>query len=62
MIVDDGAYYHVDLLRSNTNGEFRKYTDREMGNYVWDYSDYPACIGMEDVQKSEQPPAETEKN
>ncbi len=62
MILDNGIYYHVDLLRSNTNGQFRKYTDLEMGNYVWDYSDYPACIGVEAAPETEQtlPPGDPE--
>ena len=47
IVLDNGGYYHVDLLRSNTKGQFREYTDPEMGNYVWDYSGYPACEGTE---------------
>ena len=66
IVLDDGCYYHVDLLRSNRSGNFRKYTDPEMGNYVWDYSAYPACIGQEAVPQTEEAtePAvtETEKN
>ena len=52
---DDGCYYHVDLLRSNVRDQFREYTDAEMGNYVWDYSAYPVCIGAvaaESVEKT----------
>lgn len=64
IILDNGIYYHVDLLRSNTNGQFRKYTDPEMGNYVWDYSDYPACIGVqaEDLVTEPTVSEENEKN
>jgi len=66
IILDDGIYYHVDLLRSNNSGNFRKYTDWEMGNYVWDYSDYPACLGVEEEAETGEPTAptaaETEKN
>ena len=45
IVLDNGGYYHVDLLRSNAGGQFREYTDAELGNYVWDYSGYPACEG-----------------
>jgi len=66
IIMDNGVYYHVDLLRSNINGQFRVYKDAEMGNYVWDYSGYPACIGMEEASETEEPivptDAETEKS
>ena len=44
MIRDSGGYYHVDLLRSSQSGGFRKYVDREMAGYVWDYSAYPECV------------------
>ena len=64
IILDDGCYYHVDLLRSNSGGQFRKYTDPQMGNYVWDYSAYPACEGPEVEKMTEDSavPEETEKN
>lgn len=39
----DGVYYHVDLLRSYSNGEFQLYSDSDMQDYVWDYSAYPVC-------------------
>ena len=45
IVLDNGGYYHVDLLRSNASGQFREYTDADLGNYVWDYSGYPACEG-----------------
>ena len=60
IVLDNGCYYHVDLLRSNVNGQFREYQDSEMGNYVWDYSAYPACIGVE-AETLETEPVETEK-
>lgn len=62
IVLDNGCYYHVDLLRSNANGQFREYTDAQMGNYVWDYSGYPACIGTEAEVLMTDPtaPAETE--
>lgn len=40
IICDGGVYYHVDLLSPNG---FIKYSDAQMGAYVWDYSAYPAC-------------------
>jgi hypothetical protein len=43
IIREDDAYYHVDLLRCEEEGEFREYSDSQMGGYVWDYLDYPAC-------------------
>ena len=43
IVQDNGCYYHVDLLRCNSLGGFREFTDGEMGGYVWDYSAYPAC-------------------
>ena len=42
IIHEDDAYCHVDLLRSEELGEFRKYVDSQMSGYVWDYSAYPA--------------------
>lgn len=44
----DGIYYHVDLLRSREEGQFREMTDSEMEGYVWDYSAYPACGIVQD--------------
>lgn len=41
MVCDNGAYYHVDLLRSNAEGGYWEQTDASMGGYVWDYSAYP---------------------
>ncbi len=45
LIRQDGAYYHVDLLRCNAVGQFRKLVDSEMTGYVWDYSAYPTAEG-----------------
>lgn len=39
----DQVYYHVDLLASSAEGEFRLCSDQEMTGYVWDYSAHPAC-------------------
>ena len=47
IILDNGCYYHVDLQRSNRNGQFRALTDSQMLSYVWDYSAYPVCAGVE---------------
>ena len=46
IICDNGYYYHVDLLRSSEQGRFREWTDNQMYGYVWDYSAYPACVGV----------------
>ena len=43
IICENGAYYHVDLLRSSATGFYQKYTDWEMEGYVWDYAAYPKC-------------------
>ncbi|MBQ8622238.1 MAG: transglutaminase domain-containing protein [Oscillospiraceae bacterium] len=58
IVLDDGQYYHVDLLRSSEQGKFREYTDDSMGSYVWDYSDYPKCNG-ENVAEETTEPTET---
>jgi len=62
IVLDNGCYYHVDLLRSNLNGQFRELTDNQMSSYVWDYSAYPECIGetTEDLSVDPTAPAETE--
>ena len=62
IILDDGTYYHVDLLRSNAEGQFRELTDGQMRNYVWDYSAYPACVGPEEQVPSEPPETAAEKS
>ena len=45
MVLDDGRYFHVDLLRCSQLGAFRECTDEMMESYVWDYSGYPQCNG-----------------
>lgn len=40
MLLEDGVYYHVDLLRCSSAGGFRAKTEEEMSGYVWDYSAY----------------------
>ncbi len=52
IVLDDGIYYHVDLLASKELDDFYQWADRDMEGYVWDISAYPAC-GPE-----EEPPAE----
>ncbi len=37
------TYYHIDLLKSYSDGELKLYSDIEMQDYVWDYLSYPAC-------------------
>lgn len=69
IVQDDGNYFHVDLLRCNSLGGFREFTDVEMSGYVWDYSAYPQCLPVlipqetqpatEQTQPSETVPAET---
>lgn len=46
IVLDDGRYYHVDLLRCSAAGGYRESADREMSGYVWDYSAYPKCDQM----------------
>lgn len=64
MVCDDGAYFHVDLLRCNAEGGFRELADINMEGYVWDYSAYepshtaPTEPG-EAPDAPSQPPAET---
>ncbi len=53
MILEDGIYYHVDLLESRQAGEMTRLSDKDMQGYVWDYAMYPAC-GV-----PEEPPEET---
>lgn len=44
IVLDNGSYFHVDLLRCSESGGFRELVDGEMTGYVWDYSAYPACV------------------
>lgn len=50
----DGVYYHVDLLSSNAEGDFRILCDNQLrdSGYVWDFDAYPECP----VDVTEQPP------
>ena len=58
IIRENDVYYHVDLLRCNEIGQFRRFTDADMQGYVWDYSAY----GDTEVTPVEMAPEETEKN
>ena len=42
MILCDGVYYHVDLLRCAEQGEFMIYTGEQMSGYYWLYESYPS--------------------
>lgn len=59
IVMENGYYYHVDLIRSSTLGGYRTFTDKEMADYVWDYSAYPECVGAppQDVQPEGEDPA-----
>ncbi len=65
IICQDEVYYHVDLLRCNENGRFRKLLDEDMTGYVWDYSAYPRCAREETTAEITVPedtlPEETQK-
>ena len=55
-IVRDGeGFYHVDLLRCSEGGRYQERTDEEMEGYVWDYSEYPACVGVSIPEQTELP-------
>lgn len=58
IIRQDDVFFHVDLLRCNEQGKFRKLVDQDMTGYVWDYSAYPECIG--EAVAAETKPAEDE--
>lgn len=64
IVESDGYYYHADLLSSHMGNGFSLMIDDMMGEYVWDYSSYPACTGAPSEGEAEQPPAEngTENN
>lgn len=61
IVLDDGQYYHVDLLWCSANGGFRELSDTQMEDYVWDYSMYPACTaaGQDTAVESTQQTIET---
>lgn len=59
IVLDDGYYYHVDLLACQDRGGYRALTDGNMTDYVWDYSSYPACTGRPPVITEEPSTEET---
>jgi len=62
IVLDEGYYFHVDLLDCQARGGFRSLTDEQMADYVWDYSAYPACTGrpiQEEPQETTGPAGET---
>ena len=62
-IIRDGEeFYHVDLLRCSTDGKYRERTDEEMEGYVWDYSEYPACVGAPLSEQAELPQTQPTDN
>lgn len=40
ILLVDGVYYHVDLLRCSQENGFQAKTEEEMSGYVWNYSEY----------------------
>ena len=50
LVLIDGEYYHVDLLRSHEENGFRSMVQGEMTGYVWNYSAYPATPKEMDPQ------------
>lgn len=58
IVLDDGQYYHVDLLRCSEQGRYRELTDNAMSSYVWDYSGYPACDGETVIEEETMDPVE----
>lgn len=61
IVLDDGHYFHVDLLRCSRDGNFREKTDGEMTGYVWDYSAYPECPPVP-VPEPEEPAKKEQKS
>ena len=61
MVLDNGHYYHVDLLRCSESGYYRELTDGQMNGYVWDYSAYPASadVVVPAEEESDEPPEQT---
>jgi len=61
MILDNGYYRHVDLLRCSRENGFQGMTDRDMEGYVWDYSAYPKCVVIPKPVETETEEKATEK-
>ena len=62
IVLQDGIYYHVDLLACRQWGGYSPMADAQMGDYVWDYSAYPACPGQPTVYEETQPPVDETPN
>lgn len=58
IVRDNGSYFHVDLLNSGNQGNFREYLDSQMHGYVWDYSSYPECVADNIVKEKTDIPVE----
>lgn len=58
IVLEDGYYYHVDLLSCRQWGGYHPTNDGQMEDYVWDYSAYPDCPGRPVVPEETQPPTE----
>ena len=61
MVLEDGYYYHVDLLACRQWGGYLPMTDGQMEDYVWDYSAYPACPGRPIVPEDSEPTEEADQ-
>lgn len=46
IVLDNGYYYHVDLLQCSERGRYVERTDRQMSGYSWDQGVYPVCAGV----------------
>lgn len=55
IVLEDGYYYHVDLLASLAQGNLQPMTDADMADYVWDYSAYPVCTGKPQEEAAAKP-------
>lgn len=60
IIRQDENYWHVDLLRCNEQGKFRRQLDMEMSGYVWDYSAYPSSNHLDAEVDVQEVPEETQ--
>ena len=61
LICEDGVYYHVDLLRSNTAGKLLRLSDDEMSGYVWDFTAYAEAERPEDSSTTHEDPSPSQQ-
>ena len=61
IVLDNGVYYHVDLLRCSQEGNFQEMGDRQMEGYVWAADFYPAC-GLDEPEPDPDPDANPEED